>query len=33
MSFTCICCYHKFNQNTMDCEERMCYDCMEVTYE
>ncbi len=29
MKFTCICCNHKFSQDMMDTEERMCYDCLE----
>ncbi len=33
MVFTCIVCEHKFNQNDMDTEERMCLECMEDSNE
>ena len=28
IKFTCIICFHKFNQDEMDCEERICNECI-----
>ena len=29
MMWTCIECYHRFDQEEMDTEERMCYNCLD----